>query len=124
MTRVRRSRGLLWLLLAATLFMRAMVPQGYMAESDAAGAITVKVCGSGHVLQIPLGKGDAPDADERAQPPCNFAGFGTPALPPQALAELPAPAVVETVRGEPATAASRFAAPRLHPPARGPPLVA
>jgi hypothetical protein len=124
MTRVRRSRGLLWLLLAAALFMRAVVPQGYMAEPDAAGAITVKVCGSGHVLQIPLGKDEAPDGSDRAQPPCTFAGLGTPALPPAAFAELPVPSAVEAAHAAPASAAPRLAASRPRPPARGPPLAA
>jgi hypothetical protein len=124
MTRVRRSRGLLWLLLAAALFMRALVPQGYMAESDAAGAITVKVCGSGHFLKVPLGTGETPDADERAQPPCTFAGFGASALPPPAFAEFPVTSAVEAAHVAPVGAAPRFAAPRRLPPARGPPLAA
>jgi hypothetical protein len=124
MTRARRSSRLLWLLLAAALFMRALVPQGYMAERDDAGAITVKVCGSGHVLQIPIGKDDTPDPDERAQPPCAFAGSGAPALPPPAVTELPLRPVVESDYGRAASDAPRVVARLSHPPARGPPLSA
>jgi hypothetical protein len=76
------------------------------------------------VLQIPGGTGAAPAADERAQPPCTFAGFGAPALPPAAFAEFPVPAAVETAHLAPAVAAPRFAAPRRFPLARGPPLAA
>jgi hypothetical protein len=114
---------MLWLLLAAALFMRALVPQGYMAERDVAGAITVKVCGSGHVLHIPVGQGDTPDADERAQPPCAFAGLGTSALPP-AETGLPVPrpgkTLFFTVAAETPGVVDRLP----HPPARGPPLAA
>jgi hypothetical protein len=123
MTQARRSRGWLWLLLAAALFMRAVVPQGFMAERGEAGTIAVKVCGSGHVLQIPVGKRDAP-GDDRVQPQCAFAGLGTPALPPPLLAGLPIPGAVETafVVGPPDV--PRTAAPLFHPSARGPPLAA
>jgi len=124
MTRVRQSRGVLWLLLAAALFMRALMPQGYMAERTDGGAIAVKVCGSGHVLQIPVGRDETPDAADRAQPPCAFAGLGAPALPPPAFADLPAPAPVEAAVLAAAPDAPRVAAPLPHPPARGPPLAA
>ena len=69
MTSKRSSRTVLWLLLAAALFMRAFLPQGYMPERTESGAITVRVCGSGHVLQIPTGKDEAPNKSERAEPP-------------------------------------------------------
>jgi hypothetical protein len=115
---------MLWLLLAAALFMRALVPQGYMAERDDAGTIAVKVCGSGHVLQIPVGRDQAPDADDRAQPPCSFAGLGSLALPPPAFAELTVPAPVEVAFLAADPDAPRVAAPLPHPPARGPPLAA
>src|SRR6188768_2751395 len=92
---MRSSRTILWLLLAAALFMRAFLPQGYMPEQSEGGAITVRVCGAGHVVQIPTGKDGAPARSERAEPPCAFAGLGTPALPPSAAAELPAAEPVE-----------------------------
>lgn len=124
MTGVRHPRAFLWLLLAAALFMRAFLPQGYMPERTESGTITVRVCGSGHVLQIPTGKDEAPDTAERAEPPCAFAGLGTPALPPPAVAELRAPLPVERAFAQAGEAASLPAAPLPHPPARGPPLAA
>jgi hypothetical protein len=120
----RSSRTVLWLLLAAALFMRAFLPQGYMPERTASGAITVKVCGSGHVLQIPTGKDKAPDDSDRAEPPCAFAGLGTPALPPPLVAELPAPEPLERAFARSGHAAPLVVAPLPHPPARGPPLAA
>jgi len=124
MTRVRSSRTVLWLLLAAALFMRAFLPQGYMPERTASGAITVKVCGAGHVLQIPTGKGEAPDKSERAEPPCAFAGLGAPALPPPAAIALPVPGPLEMAFAPAGLAAPSPAVPLAHPPARGPPLAA
>lgn len=124
MTRVRRPRGLLWLLLAAALFMRALVPQGYMAERDAAGTITLRVCGSDQAVQIPLGGGEAPESGDSAQPPCAFAGLGTPALPPPHVGDLPLPAPDERLYGGSEPETPRVTAPLPHPPARGPPLTA
>ena len=124
MTRVRSSRSMLWLLLVAALFMRAFLPQGYMPERTDSGALTVRVCGSGHILQIPTSKREAPDTTERAEPPCAFAGLGTPALPPPAVAELPAPAPVEHAFAHAGERVVRVVAPLPHPPARGPPLSA
>jgi hypothetical protein len=123
-TRSRRSRASLWLLLAAALIMRAFVPQGYMPARSDSGTITVRVCGSGHVVQIPLGRGEAPDKAERAQPPCAFAGLGSPALPPPAFAELAAPPPVAAAFAPVGPDASSVVAPRRLPPARGPPLPA
>ena len=124
MTCKRSSRTVLWLLLAAALFMRAFLPQGYMPERTDSGGITVKVCGSGHVLKIPAGKGEAPDEGDRAEPPCAFAGLGTPALPPPLAAELPTPEQLELAFAHTGHA-TRLPGTRLpHPPARGPPLAA
>jgi|SoiMethySBSTD1v2_1073268.scaffolds.fasta_scaffold1063972_1 hypothetical protein len=124
MTRPRHPHALLWLLLAAALFMRAFMPQGYMPERADDGAITVRVCGSGHLLQIPTRTREAPREGQRAEPPCAFAGLGAPALPPPAIAGLPPPAPREhlfSAVGETPVALSL----RLsHPPARGPPLTA
>lgn len=124
MTRVRHPRAFLWLLLAAALFMRAFLPQGYMPEQTESGAITVKVCGSGHVLQIPTGKGETPRESERAEPPCAFAGLGTPALPPPAAAGLPAAESVEQAFVQAGQTAPAPITPLPHQPARGPPLAA
>ena len=124
MTRARSSRTALWLLLAAALFMRAFLPQGYMAERTEQGAVTVRVCGSGHALPIPTGKDEAPARSERAEPPCAFAGLGTPALPPPAAADLPTPKRTEQAFAHAAEAVAPRAARLPHPPARGPPLAA
>ena len=50
MTRVRHPHAFVWLMLAAALFMRAFLPQGY------------------------------PQCSERAEPPCAFAGDNKPPL--------------------------------------------
>jgi hypothetical protein len=115
---------MLWLLLAAALFMRAFVPQGYMAERTESGAIAVKVCGSGHVLLIPTGQDEAPDEADRAEPPCAFAGLGTPALPPPSSFELGMPEPVARAFARAGHAAPPPASRLPHPPARGPPLAA
>ena len=124
MPRMRSSRTVLWLLLAAALFMRAFLPQGYMPERTESGAITVRVCGSGHILQIPTGKGEAPARSERAEPPCAFAGIGTPALPPPAIAGIPALEPVQLAFADASHSPLRIAIALPHPPARGPPLAA
>lgn len=124
MTGACHSRGLLWLLLAAALVMRVLVPQGYMPERDDAGTIIVKVCGAGHVLAIPLDQGDVPDTEDRGQAPCAFAGLGTPALPPAAVAGLAVPAAAGSAFIPAAADVPRLVARLVHPPARGPPPTA
>ena len=113
----------LYLLLAAALFMRAVLPQGYMPERSESGSIAVVICGSGGVHRIPIGDGDDPESEQRAEPPCVFAGIATPLLPP-APAGLPLPAAVKLARadGRP-LAIPRLAIRQIHP-ARGPPLAA
>ena len=121
----RRAPILLYVLLAAALFMRAFVPQGYMPERSGDGAIAVAMCASGGVHLIPLkDEGSAPaDRAKRAGEPCAFAGLGH-AVPPPAVAE-PAPPIASTLAPFAGFAAAGPAgAPRLRPPARGPPLPA
>lgn len=124
MTWVRRSSGLLWLLLAAALFMRAVVPQGFMAEADAAGSVTVKVCGAGHLVEIPLGGDEGPRGDERAQQPCAFAGLGAPALPPPPSGDLTVPGIAAIAYATLPAAFPHPVSPPRRPPVRGPPLAA
>jgi len=124
MTRARTSRTVLWLLLAAALFMRAFLPQGFMPERTDDGTITVRVCGSGHVLQIPAGKDEAPPESERAEPPCAFAGLGTPLLPPPFVADIPGPGPTEQQFVPTGETGPQVAVRLTHPPARGPPLAA
>ena len=121
----RARRGFALVLLLAALVVRAAIPQGYMAESTAPGTLTVTICHSDAVVQIPLaGKREAPakSADPEAQP-CVFAGYGM-ATPPADAPALPLPApAAETIAGAEAPFALAHAARQL-PPARGPPATA
>ena len=121
----RSARPFLWLLLAAALLMRAFVPQGYMAERSETGTIAVALCGSGEVHLIKLADRTCPQDDgQRAEPPCAFAGLGAPALPPSLGAEMSPPDIAQTLFTGNSFAAPGPAAPRLGPPATGPPLLA
>jgi len=122
---VTHARPLLWILLAAALFMRAFVPQGYMPERSGDGAIAVAMCSSGGVHLIPLGDEESAPENERkpADQPCAFAGLGSAALPPALPAPVPAIASAVAYFG-PSGPAEATSAPRLRPPARGPPLPA
>lgn len=125
MTRLRPSRASIWLLLAAALFMRALVPHGYMPERAAGGAIAVRLCNSDGVWLIPLEHGAKPGKDQqRAEQPCAFAGLGSPATPPPALPEI-APRLASNYAFAIDRAAAEIGAtPRLMPPATGPPPTA
>ena len=121
----RSSRPFLYLLLAAALFVRALVPQGYMPERADSGAVAVVMCGSGGVHLIPLKQDrEAPGKSQRAEPPCAFAGLAAPALPPPAAPELLPTTLAAMAYAEERAFDTRLAATRLHPPARGPPLAA
>lgn len=117
----RAKRGFALMLLLAALLVRGAIPQGYMAESTAPGVLTVTICHSDAVLQIPLGKTDAPSKSADPEPqPCVFAGYG-PALAAAETANLPLPAAVaEAFTLSEAPFALAQAARQL-PPARGPP---
>lgn len=117
------SRPFLWLLLAAALFMRAVLPQGYMPERAADGTIAVALCGSDAVHLIPLA-GESDEDSERAEPPCAFAGLAAPAVAPTAFAELSAPALAAAAFAQGFGAPVPAACARLLPPATGPPLAA
>jgi hypothetical protein len=121
----RPSHPFLWFLLAAALFMRAMLPQGHMPERSESGSIAVVVCGSGAIHRISIGDGDDQEQErQRAEPPCAFAGLVAPAIPAPALPELRFPARAGLAHADPARVIAPVAAPRLLPPARGPPLPA
>jgi len=120
----RPSHPFLWFLLAAALFMRAVLPQGYMPERSTSGSIAVVVCGSGAVHRIPIGDGDDREGQQRAEPPCAFAGLAAPAVPAPALAELLLPARAVLANADAERVVAPIAAPHIHPPARGPPLTA
>ena len=119
------TRPFLWLLLAAVLFMRAVLPQGYMPQRSDSGAIAVAVCGSNGVHVIPLERRDVPDGDwQRSELPCAFAGLGALAGPLPAGFELAMPAPSERAFAATPAAVAAAAGKRFLPPARGPPLTA
>lgn len=117
------SRPFLWLLLAAALFMRALLPQGYMPERAADGTIAVALCGSDGIHLIPLAD-ESDDDSQRAEPPCAFAVLTAPAVAPPAFAELAAPALAAVAFAKTFAAPAPTPAARLLPPATGPPLAA
>ena len=124
MQRGRTSRAL-WLLLAAAVFMRALVPAGWMPDTSRSDTLVVTVCNGGYQVAIPLGREDAPAQDEEGHhdAPCLFAGFavdaplGNAGLPPIALTPTP---LVESATPTPFLLAPN---PRLTPPLRGPPAL-
>lgn len=124
MIRARFSRTWLWLLLAAALFTRALLPQGYMPGRTDAGAIAIKLCGSDAVWLLPLEKGTKPAPEKRtADQPCAFAGLAS-AAPLPVLPEMPTPGMTAGAFAALPLAAVLSFSPRGLPPARGPPLAA
>ena len=120
----RARRGFALVLLLAALLVRGAIPQGYMAESTAPGTLTVTICHSDAVVQIPLGKKGTPARSVDPEPqPCVFSGCGA-AVPPAEAAILPLPAAVAEAftRAEAPFALAQAA--RQLPPARGPPAAA
>lgn len=105
--------------------MRALVPHGYMPERAAGGAIAVRLCNSDGVWLIPLDRGAKPDRDQqRAEQPCAFAGLGSPATPPPTVPDIAPRPTSNAVFATDRAAVEMVAAPRLLPPATGPPLTA
>ncbi len=117
-------RPFLWVLLAAALFVRAFVPQGYMPERAADSTITVAICGSEGHWAIPAGKSAPAPEEARADPPCAFAGIGTPALPPGPALEVPTLALGAAHYPGPSRIVGAVGAEVLLPPVRGPPPTA
>ena len=132
-------RSLIWLLLAATLAMRVLVPQGYMPVASA-GFFSVAPCPTAgawplvaqghhdsHDGHEPHGQHDAHghDAQEHGHSaqPCAFAGLAGPAAPPPDLPALPLPLSLALVVETRSDAAPPVRAERRIPPARAPPLL-
>lgn len=121
-----RGGAAAWLLLAAALCLRALVPHGTMPARDAGGTIALLPCGSDGVWLIPLGEahGNEKGGKDRAAPPCAFAGLSSPAAPPPDLPALP----LRFARAESFVPFARLvsppATPAFRPPARAPPLPA
>lgn len=121
----RFSRSCLWLLLAAALFMRAFLPQGYMPERTGSGTIAIVVCGSDALHFVELGnQPDGENERQRAEPPCAFAGLGAAPVPSAAFPQLLRPVAGAAAYAEHPAAPVLPIATRLHPPARAPPLTA
>lgn len=119
------SRLNIMLLLFAALFMRAVMPAGYMPERSNDGTIAIALCNSDGVLRIPLKEaGEDKDAEHRSAPPCAFAGLGDPLNPP---ADFPQVAIFERYELSFAATIQRLELAghtRVLPPARAPPLPA
>ena len=120
--RLSRPGAWVWLLLAAALFMRAVMPQGYMAEVKG-GEIIVDICNSDATwrIQLPPKKGETKKHEKPA--PCAFAGFAAAATTP----DVPTlPDVLPARAVQPTLAAKALALQRPHvlPPSTGPPSIA
>ena len=114
----------IWLLLAAAVFMRAIIPTGWMPDTSRNDALVVTVCNGGYQVVIPLGRDDAPvDSKAHGSSPCLYAGFGGDAplgsLAPQ-LAAPPPPAQVRIAVLAPLALART---PRVTPPSHAPPIL-
>jgi len=121
-----RSTKAIWLLLAATLFLRALVPAGWMPDTaSGSDVIVAKMCNSSMVVTIPLGRDPAPgDSTAHQSETCLFAGFaGDAPLVPADLALVAAPPVEQ----QPVAILAALLLQRtafLLPPGRGPPVAA
>ena len=119
-----RSTNAIWLLLAATLFLRALVPAGWMPDTASGGDVIVaKMCNSSMVVAIPLGLDPAPgDSTAHQSGTCLFAGFaGDAPLASGGLALVAAPPVEQ----QPVAILAALLLQRtafLLPPGRGPPV--
>ena len=120
-----RSPKAIWLLLAATLFLRALVPAGWMPDTSRGDVIVAKMCNSAATVTIPLNREKAPDdtaAHDSA--PCLFAGFAgdapLPAVTPALVASPPAAQLPVAVLASLLLERTAF----LIPPGRGPPVAA
>lgn len=132
MTRLRRLTrhhlGAVWLLLAAILGLRLLVPDGFMPGLTASGAAIVICDGTGdatHAMAGMAGHHDNRSKPAHPVPPCSFAGLNVAHLggaDPIQLAIALALAVAAALF-EPSPL--QLAHPgRLRPPLRGPPALA
>lgn len=120
--RLSRPHAWVWLLLAAALFMRAVMPHGYMAETKG-GVLIVDICNSDATwtIELPPKKGEGKEHEKPS--PCAFAGFAAAATTPDmpTLPSVrPAPAVQPTLAAKALSARP----PNTLPPSTGPPSIA
>ena len=125
------QRRLLLALFACALFVRALVPQGWMPTTGVDGRVGLMLC-SGTMSDAPMAmamdeRGDVhkqiPAHDPSSDHPCAFSGLGLAHGAPPLLALLMPPAPAFTERPLPAISVAighGLAAPP--PPQTGPPL--
>lgn len=123
----RRPGILLLVPLLLALAARMLVAPGWMIESDAAGAITVRICSDpanpGGTMTIPLEKAGSHDAGE-VQQHCPWGALAHAPIVPDLPVLAASPLAAEPV---PATARSLGFAPGIAsplPPSTGPPTFA
>ncbi|WP_066554015.1 DUF2946 family protein [Croceicoccus bisphenolivorans] len=121
MLRLQRPSAWVWLLLAAAIFMRAVMPTGYMAQAKG-DEIVVGICNSDATWRIPLPAKHDKAKDHKNQAPCAFAGFAQAAITTPPSPQFVAPDPVVEIRTPHPVRPFSTAPPRLLPPARGPPL--
>jgi hypothetical protein len=133
---MRRYSG--WfLLIAAALMMRALVPQGWMPDTGSHSLFAIKPCApelmlpdapmqmssSHHDHMDMSGAGQHSDHSEHfAGEPCAFSGFGMAGLAGEDFAILSDPLPVTQEFGRVQSDAIAVARRRTLPPARAPPL--
>ena len=113
----------IWLLLAATLFLRALVPAGWMPDTDRTDVIVAKMCNSTATVTITLDRETSPDEPAAHESgACLFAGFAGDAPLPEtsATADRAAPAAQQPIGVLAALLLERTAF--LLPPGRAPPV--
>ncbi|MCK9541671.1 MAG: DUF2946 family protein [Novosphingobium sp.] len=136
MAYLRRHMPALWLLAAAVLMVRALVPSGWMPSVEDGGVRIVLCTGQGPVMatlerdgQIRHDGGEHTGGEhtEGTQDVRDTCPFGTVAQPfhPPAPVALPGPLPLAAPLDTPAPAVALIAARKaLRPPARGPPAFA
>lgn len=117
------SRTALWSLIVAALFVRALVPSGWMPDTGRTDVIIAKMCNADFTVRIPLKREKAPDRDgHQAQEHCVFGGLAgagmLPALPVVPIAPPPA----HQLRIATLVALDLVPPGHILPPGRGPPL--
>lgn len=121
----RHTTTSVWMLLAATLLLRAFVPAGWMPDVGQDGYITAKVCNADYTVRIPLNRKDVPEKQvPHESAPCLFAGFTGAMLPPDDPAKLADRMPPEQIRIAALARLLIERADRITPPGRAPPVTA
>lgn len=124
-TYLQRHAGLVALLLALTLALRALIPAGYMASASSNG-VTIELCsgvaGKSVTIALPGTSKHQQDSRSQAEQPCSFSGAGfdsAATIDPLILAIAIAFVIALGVRSTPFS--YRETPAYLRPPLRGPP---